>query len=199
MNYCDEHKLLWAAPIRTASRAVSEVLRHLGFVDPVSGLPLTEHAHTHAITVPNDKSDYAVLVNVRNPYARMASIYKWSEKHRPPMSFATWLATSHAMSPAVHYEQELDATARIGQWVHLLHVERLETDLLEVPAVRAVHDAEPSVVAAFSRAIRHNRYKDVADFTALYDDDTVRAVRTLCRSQFDRFGYDPEFPGKVLP
>ncbi len=198
MNYCDAHKLVWFAPVRTATRATGDVMRQLGFVNGVTGKPFTEAGHTHELRVPPGKADYTVLVSVRNPYARMASVYRWLEVigGRPDIPFGEWLRTGQANQPYITGVDKMVAKAvKPGQPVHLLHTESLEDDLLAVPAIARDYRDCPSVRIAFDRSIRTNRYKDVASFQPLYDEDAVRVVRVACAGQFEEFGYMPEFPG----
>jgi len=75
MNYSEEHKIIWLAPERCATKLVSEIFKNYGF--KVSGLdkPLGENYHSHNIQVPENFEDYNIICSMRNPYDRVLSIF----------------------------------------------------------------------------------------------------------------------------
>ena len=198
MNYCPATRTAWIAPVRCATRATAEVLRHLGFENAEAGEPLTDRSHSHALRLPCGDVR-KILVSVRNPYARMASVWLWATRNAQT-PFAAWLASPRAAAPHVRIADALAPllTDRPPGSVHLLRTERLASDLLAVPQVREAAAPRGPVAAAFQRSVAHNRYLAVQDFTVLYTAETRAAVLDACRDEFALFGYDPEFPGSPL-
>jgi hypothetical protein len=80
MNISHEHKTIWWAPEKTASKVTSHILKNYDFFYfenyPKSAiLKLCEPYHSHAIIFPEEYSDYEVICNIRNPYDRVLSIF----------------------------------------------------------------------------------------------------------------------------
>jgi hypothetical protein len=65
MTYSDEYKVCWYTPQRTATRSTHSLLKVLNFVS----------LGTHSFNLPEEKMDYRLISNVRNPYSRLVSIY----------------------------------------------------------------------------------------------------------------------------
>jgi len=78
MNVNDALKVIWWLPTRTASRSVAEILAYYKFYNAMLNVPLTQE-HTHSIGVPPNASDYTVICNIRNPYAKVLST--WHLRH----------------------------------------------------------------------------------------------------------------------
>jgi hypothetical protein len=184
MNYTDKHKLLWFAPIRTASRAVGCVLRHLEFIDGVTGRSLERAAHNHVLASPRGKSDYGLICNVRNPYTRMASVYTWA---KPGVPFRKWVDT--AVEPWIAYEQALE-----NRTFHPIRMESLADDLRKVDAVAEVLETRAEARADFTRYITENRFKAVDNFRSFYKSQyEIDAVKRCCARQFEMLGYSTDF------
>lgn len=183
MNYSDRHKLIWWAPVRTASRATRSVLRHLDFVDGVTGRYLFLHAHTHQLAIPGGKEGYDLICNVRNPFLRMPSIYVWSKEKMP---FVDWLET------ATHDWIQFDRSLH-GKRFRMIRTEHMIDDLQAIEPIREALE-EPDALRDFDYWIRKNRFASVADASAFYQEPTtLDAVRRLCRDQFEMFGYSTRF------
>mgnify|MGYP003343716010 CR=1 FL=1 len=80
MNVSHKLKLIWWAPPRNATRALSEILCHYEFFNYVIKPPtdIRETAHTHECGIPAGLEDYDILLQVRNPYSRVVSSWHLS-------------------------------------------------------------------------------------------------------------------------
>ena len=83
MNYSDKYKVLWATPIRTASRSCMPIQTYFEF--DVIGL--------HGLQIPKGKEEYFFVLNIRNPYIRMISIYHLfcNNFNLIPNNFNNWI------------------------------------------------------------------------------------------------------------
>jgi hypothetical protein len=187
MNYSDQHQLVWFAPVRTGSRATGCVLRHLDFIDGVTGRNLFDAAHTHCLSVPVGKEGYRLLCNVRNPYRRMVSVYVWSN---PKVPFIDWVELSD--QDHIFYERALS-----WRFFRPIRTEYLERDLLSIDVVaNAMQRSEVS--HDFDYWIRNNRFRNVEDLASFYADPrAIDVVKEKCRDQFELFGYSSDFEAAI--
>lgn len=75
MNYSEEHKVIWLAPERCATKLVSEIFVKYGFKIYPSDKPLGEEYHSHSLKIPESFEDYKIICSMRNPYDRVLSIF----------------------------------------------------------------------------------------------------------------------------
>lgn len=78
MNVSHEHKIIWWAPERTASKITAQILKNFNFEyyeNSNTIKKLCEPYHTHEIDIPKGCEDYKVICNMRNPYDRVLSLF----------------------------------------------------------------------------------------------------------------------------
>lgn len=78
MNISFEHKIIWWAPERCATKATAHIFHQLGFESYYSS---TENEqikdyHSHSINIPEEYSDYRVVCSIRNPYDRVLGLFR---------------------------------------------------------------------------------------------------------------------------
>lgn len=78
MNISFEHKIIWWAPERCATKATAHIFHKLGFESYFSSTenPQIENYHSHGINVPDEYSDYKIICSIRNPYDRVLGLFK---------------------------------------------------------------------------------------------------------------------------
>lgn len=84
MNVSHKLKLIWFAPARTASRALHALLEQYDFVNLSEGenADLRTHPHTHECRVPTGLEHYNILLQTRNPYSRVVSLWHLDNYNR---------------------------------------------------------------------------------------------------------------------
>jgi hypothetical protein len=84
MNYSDVLKVNWITPRRTATRSCSEVQKFYNF----------DIIGSHEFNSYNQRKDYTLIFNIRNPYQRLVSIfYLWKihNPHKDSIKFNFWV------------------------------------------------------------------------------------------------------------
>lgn len=73
MNVSHEHKSIWWAPERCATKITAQILGEAGFKN--NDKPLLETYHSHEFKIPQGCEDYTLYCNIRNPYDRILGIF----------------------------------------------------------------------------------------------------------------------------
>jgi hypothetical protein len=78
MNISFEHKIIWWAPERCATKATAHIFQQLGFESYYSTIDNKQipDYHSHSIVIPEEYSDYKVICSIRNPYDRVLGLFK---------------------------------------------------------------------------------------------------------------------------
>jgi hypothetical protein len=78
MNISFEHKIIWWAPERCATKATSHIFQQLGFESYFNSREneQIETYHSHGIDIPEEYSDYKIICSIRNPYDRVLGLFK---------------------------------------------------------------------------------------------------------------------------
>ena len=86
MNYSDDLKVVWITPMRTGTRSSNALMQKLNF----SGM-------NHEIKIPKGKENYFVVINIRNPYSRLVSLYNMFKVSQKKMNyeFEDWIKKDH--------------------------------------------------------------------------------------------------------
>jgi hypothetical protein len=78
MNISFEHKIIWWAPERCATKATAHIFQQLGFESyytTIDNKQIPDY-HSHSIVIPEEYSDYKVICSIRNPYDRVLGLFK---------------------------------------------------------------------------------------------------------------------------
>ena len=86
MNYSDVLKVNWITPRRTATRSCSEVQKFYNF----------DIIGSHEFNSYNQRKDYTLILNIRNPYSRLVSIFNLWKIHYPDktIDFNVWIKSA---------------------------------------------------------------------------------------------------------
>lgn len=79
MNVSHEHKVIWWAPQRCGTKALSNIFSKLGFEYYTNlksfGKNVKSNYQSHEIEIPENLSDYKIIFSTRNPYDRVLSLF----------------------------------------------------------------------------------------------------------------------------
>lgn len=207
MNVSHKLKLIWWAPARNATRAVSEVLCHYNFynyeINEKADLRTTYHTHT--CKIPTGLENYDILLQVRNPYSRLVSIWhldcfttKNGEDLYITKPFKEYIEDIHKITN-LHYEECL----KIKLPKYIIKYESLEKDMLNLPFLDLTN---ADVKTAWNRFIVNNGYTgegpnnetgflkrslnlNYADWQSYYTEHTADLVYKNYAEQFAAFNY----------
>jgi len=190
MNASDRVGWIWWAPGRCASRSAYAFLSHFGFTDRSAGMPPAypgrADGYTHNVGVPAGCESYPVMMQVRNPYSRLVSMWRLDclSDHLPPdqagVNFARYVEASNSL--------DLVAALRIRVPDVVIRQETLAEDLVALPFVDL---SDPSQMSLFDRHITSNRYAGAGmpGWRSHYDRRLAGMVYHANREVFEAFGY----------
>ena len=208
MNVSHKHRVVWWAPPRTASRALSEVLCHYDFFNATIGehANLREYPHSHDCVMPAGLEDYDLLLQVRNPYSRMVSCWHIdcftspdNEQLVITKDFEKFVLDG-VTGFATNYEETLKKEPK-----YIVRYEQLAEDVKKLPFVN-VND----IWTGFERCILNNAYtnegphnqtgnlprntlnKNYADWQSFYNEKLAEIVYKRFYNQFIKFNYSKD-------
>ena len=185
MNYSDKYKVLWATPIRTATRSCKPIQKYFEF--DVIG--------EHGLEIPKGKEDYFFVLNTRNPYIRMISIYHLFCIHSNsiPNDFNSWIRQKlyeEKKFPGKTLDYEYLIKKRITKTPDLLiRVESLYSDILKLPFFMDNSDELFDIV---NDNILNNGYSSGYDYKEYYDQDLADYVYSYLEEDFVYFNYNKD-------
>jgi hypothetical protein len=191
MPYSDELKVFWFTPMRTASRSVSQVLEYLNFKNP----------RTHDFIRIPEHHNYYFIVNIKNPYNRLVSIYHIQKYHgtievdfdvwvprRLSEEFNTSLSNFHTMERHInifHYFKDKKPD-------YIVRSEFLENDIRNIWFIK--ENNSPLLEQTIQNHICKNVYEKEWDFVkpwrSYYNQNLADIVYGYMKDNFDFFGYD---------
>jgi hypothetical protein len=185
MNYSDKYKVLWATPIRTATRSCAPIQKYFGF--EISG--------KHGFQIPKGKEQYFFVLNTRNPYTRMISIYHLFCIHSNliPNDFNNWIRKK-LYEEIKHHGQTLDYEFFLKKRITkipdlLIRVENLYSDILKLPFFMDNSDELFDIV---NDNILKNGYSSGYDYKEFYDQDLADYVYSYLEEDFVFFNYSKD-------
>ena len=94
MNYNNDLKVVWITPMRTGTRSSGVIMSKLNFKNDIDKVQYG--GVVHGIGIPEGKDDYKLIVNIRNPYSRMVSLYYLylDNSKQFNQSFGRWVKSS---------------------------------------------------------------------------------------------------------
>jgi hypothetical protein len=193
MNYSDELKIIWVTPMRTATRTCGVLQKIYNF----------DRHSQHGYLKKKDKLDYTLILNIRNPYARLASLFRLFLHHNKTYSkdFESWVKDIIKkeftdVNLLRGYEFYLDEIIdNIGKTPdYYVRVEFLEKDLKSLPFVK---NGNIDLSEYFETQIYHNGYKKefgyVNDWKSLYTQELADLVYFGMEKQFNLFNYNKDY------
>jgi len=202
MNISKQVKCVWWSPRRVASRATFQMLKLYGFVpvDVEGNLFSTSNTgFIHSIGIPRGAEAYTVLINVRNPYSRLVSLwylYHWINKAQvgtlktfeqfvnyvyPDRNFITLEEEEDFKSNEVNltryneYEHIINMMSQYPEKSYqLIKYETLQDDIKKIPFINFT---DPAILSIYNQYIANNQFdtqisKDNVDIGKLKRDAT---------------------------
>lgn len=173
MNFLNDGKTVWILPFRTGTRYVGRYLHDLGLI---------EHYGKHFVKWNEIPADKIVLLNVRNPFTRAISLYKWYEQVNHRRDWKEFLKTelgkrNDTMSITEHIYNNVN---RIDK---LIHLETMDQDIVEAGFPKP--DDVP--------------YEKSSSEKIILDDESVDIITKVFKDDFENFNYsqDPNLINKV--
>jgi hypothetical protein len=183
MNYSDKHRVLWATPKRTATRSCIPIQKHFGF----------EVVGQHELEIPKNKEDYFFVLNTRNPYIRMISIYHLfcNNFNLIPNDFNNWIReklVEEIKYPNQTLNYQIFLKRKISKTPDLIiKVENLYSDILKIPIFTDNSDELFDIV---NKNILTNGYSSGYDYKEYYDQDLADYVYSYLEEDFVYFNYN---------
>lgn len=191
MSYSDKFKVFWLNPMRTATRSCMQIQKKLEF----------EECGVHSFVIPEDKMDYQIIVNVRNPYSRLVSLYKleciWKKKEFNIDSYGDWVRfvlqdryiQNNIMTLYLdHLIEKLPSTPKT-----FIKLENLESDLKNI---WFIEDNFDDIQEVFQNQILRNNYKMEykisLNWKEFYDEELAELVYNKTKTQFEMFNYEKD-------
>jgi hypothetical protein len=181
-NVSEKYKFLWWAPERTGSRGTANVLSYFDFkLDGKIVSDSKTYNYTHQCLYNELYNDYKIIVNVRNPYGRVLSIFQnyCGEFNISKETFKRYLFEQ------VAYGKDSEIIHRpnfVKTPDYVLRLEHLEEDYSKLPFIKN----------RFTESQIHwlsIHGKPITDWNEFYDQEMKDFVYKICKEQFDKFGY----------
>ena len=207
MNVSEKVKFIWWASMRCGSRSVSEIIKHYNFYNYSTKLNIWHNPHTHDILVPEEFSDYNILMQIRNPYSRALSLwhlYGWKnvndnlyvEDTFEEYVFKDKFITDHYEKGIIKYKPQ-----------YFIRYEYLSEDVLKIPFVDFnnqpikedfdrcslqncyLNEGVEKPEGSLKRDQKDNRY---ADWRSYYTKKIADKVYEKCALQFELLNYSKD-------
>jgi hypothetical protein len=185
MNYSDNHKVLWATPKRTATRACIPIQQYFGF----------DKIGQHDLQIPKGKEDYFFVLNTRNPYTRMISIYHLFciNFELVPNNFNIWIRKKldeEVNLPDKTLDYQIFLKKKIVKSPDLIiRLENLYSDILKLPFFNENSDELFDIV---NDNIIKNVYSSGYDYKEYYNQDLADYVYSYLEEDFVYFNYNKD-------
>jgi hypothetical protein len=193
MNYSDELKIVWVTPMRTATRTCGVLQKIYNF----------DISSQHGYSDKKDKLDYTLILNIRNPYSRLASLFRIFLHNNKSYSidFESWVRgiikkeftnTNMLRGYDFYLDKIIDNIGKIPDYY--VRVEFLEKDLKSLPFVK---NGDIDLSEYFENQIYNNCYEkefgDVNDWRLLYTQELADLVYFGMEKQFTLFNYNKDY------
>ena len=191
MSYSEKFKVVWLNPMRTATRSCISFQKKLGF----------EEWGVHSFQIPKERDDYQIIVNIRNPYSRLVSLYKinciWKKTEFVIEGFEPWV--THALHDdnrienisTVHLDLLIDNLPKKPDV--FVKIETLEDDLKKLWFIK---DNLELLSSDFESQINNNRYineyREHIPWQNFYNQELADFVYQKTQKQFEMFNYEKD-------
>ncbi len=188
MNYSDDLKVVWITPMRTGTRSSNALMQKLNF----SGI-------NHEIKIPKGKENYFVVINIRNPYSRLVSLYNMFKVSQKKMNyeFEDWIKKDHFVLMDKDYDIFIsDRIKKLNtKPSFLVRMESFVEDILSLDFIR---DNYELLKEDIEENILKNRYEN--DYVPLgsqkkfwkeyYTDELAEMVQYKMKNEFEYLNYN---------
>ena len=191
MSYSDKFKVVWLNPMRVATRSCISIQKKLGF----------EECGVHSFQIPEERDGYQIIVNVRNPYSRLVSLYKinciWKKTEFLIEGFKPWV--TNALNEGNRFENI--STVHLDLLIETLQkppevfvkIETLERDLKKLWFIK---DNLELLSSDFELQIDNNRYineyREHIPCQNFYNQELADFVYQKTQKQFEMFNYEKD-------
>ena len=188
MSYSNEYKVFWYLPKRTATRSIRPILDYFNFID----------SDNHNFFTEEFQLSYYFISNVRNPYSRVVSIFKWStEMNLTSSPFEIWVEKMFEIKPNNDSIFIPDENRLLKIFNHfnklpnyVVRYEHLEEDLKNISFIK--ENWCDDLNKLFSENITNNRYNSLGNLSwqVFYNKDLAESVYSYFEHDFLYFNYD---------
>lgn len=213
MNVSIEHKLVWLAPERCATQITKKIFENYRFFSLVKEsdeklVSFSQNSYSHSNHILEKFKNYQLIVNLRNPYDFVFSIYlnKYLKKpltrnsEKISFNFNKWIKRSfinhgYAVFPCPFYN---DPNSFFKKWVfndeiipnYVIRLENLEKDILELPFISTESEEKKEKIR---NLISNNGFinKRYVTFDESYEIESAKLIYHYFKSSFHKFGYSP--------
>ena len=213
MNINHDLKVIWWLPMRTATRSVAEILSYYKFFNTIEQTPLSLMS-THAIGIPSGCEDYKIICNIRNPYAKVLSIWHLSSYKQNEVTGKLIIERpfSEFVEKSVSSQNEESQILSQPRKPDLyIRTENLVEDLRKVsfidfndPTIQGIIDIWIKRNNYTSEGCKENQHPDfdltrdpnkptLTDYKRYYTQKELDIVWKLYENVFNEFGYQREF------
>ena len=186
-NISEKYKFIWVAPEKNATQTTAQILSLYGckFKDipiytPVHRLP---YHFTTKSTNTDFPSDYTVLVNVRNPYGRVYSLFK---THFNKVFLKNKENFKKFLYDGIYFSGIVDKAIQpkvLPPNFKAIRFENLYEDLKSLPFIyENITDKQLKLFTDW--------HIPPTPWEKYYDDESKKMVYKLCEHQFEMFGYE---------
>lgn len=209
MNVSHKLKLIWFAPPRTASRALHGLLQHYDFVNLVEGVhaDLRKFSHTHVCKIPVNLEYYNILLQVRNPYSKIVSLWHLDNYNRS-VSDPGFGKKSDTFTEFVYDSLKLHCQKnnfeKLPTFVpkYLIRYENFAEDVLKLDFIDF---KDKFIIKEYNRLILNNNFlyerktsptealdSKHANWRQHYTQELAEVIYDAAEQHFVRFGYDKD-------
>jgi hypothetical protein len=198
MNYNDELKVVWITPTRTGTRSSGAIMSKLDFKSENNNIRQKETVH--GIGIPKGKEDYKLIVNVRNPYSRMVSLYylEMNNSKQFNQSFDRWVKSNLYFSDYNINFFISDSLKKLPKLPDLyVRMENFKNDINSLWFVKEnfdfleqtlKHNIENNLYD--SDEFRSNGFKKKESWKEYYNEEISEFVYKKMKNEFDFFNYN---------
>jgi hypothetical protein len=198
MNYNDDLKVVWITPTRTGTRSSGAIMSKLDFKSENNNIRQKETVH--GIGIPEGKEDYKLIVNVRNPYSRMVSLYylEMNNSKQFNQSFDRWVKSNLYFSDYNINFFISESLKKLPKLPDLyVRMENFKNDINSLWFVKEnfdfleqtlKHNIENNLYD--SDEFHSNGFKKKESWKEYYNEEISEFVYKKMKNEFDFFNYD---------
>ena len=183
MNYNDDLKVVWLTPQKTGTRSCGPIMFKIGFEsNTLRDVP------SHDLEIPVGKENYYLVMNVRNPYDRVLSLYSLYCLHagNNPIEFEKWINDKYVFFKYKYSICLYDMIQRLPKLPD--YYVKMENFGNDIKSLWFVKENLGSLSNVISENIKTNRYKSESKFR--YNQYLADIVYNNLKKDFDLFGYN---------